>query len=115
MANADTIHNLQACVHAASYRVDFRLNLAQAYEQCQFPDLAAGEAYLMLLLIDEALDESSDCHEHAITATKRAILAINGDDNLIEGFTSMSTSRCDYATITEDAISRKLDAWSLNA
>ena len=115
MANADTIHNLQACVHAAPYRVDFRLNLAQAYEQCQFPDLAAGEAYLMLLLIDEALDESSDCHEHALTATKHAVLASNGDDNFNEEFSSNSNSRCDDATNTEDAISRKLGAWSLNA
>lgn len=41
-----------------------RLNLAQAYKALGYPDLAAGDAYKALLLVDEVVQEG-EYHEEA--------------------------------------------------
>ena len=113
MENSDDIGKFQSCVLAAPYSINCRLNLAQAYERAQYPDLAAGEAYLALLLIDEVEDESSEYYEHTITAMKHALSAgYSGQDN-IEGDMSLeSSNQCNKSTITEDILLRKLGIWS---
>lgn len=44
-----------------------------------YPDLAAGEAYLSLLLIDEIGDESAEWHEQTVHA---AIMDLKAQDEL---------------------------------
>ena len=116
MKKNDDIYQFQTHVLAAPYRIDYRLNLAQAYGQSQYPDLAAGEAYLALLLIDEARDESGEYHEYTSTATKHAILAdYSNSDNLEREKPLGPSKQYDKVTITEDVLSTKLNAWSSNA
>jgi hypothetical protein len=66
------IQALQARVASVAYNIDNRLGLAAAYEYLGYPDLAAGEAYKALLLIDEALDEDAEFHDEAIEAASEA-------------------------------------------
>ena len=40
-----------------------------------YPDLAAGEAYLSLLLLDEIGDESAEWHEQAVHAATMDLIA----------------------------------------
>lgn len=116
MNDKDDIRLLQANVLAAPYRIDYRLNLAQAYERSQYPDLAAGEVYLALLLIDEARDESGEYHEYTVTATKHAISADFSDpDNIEREKPFNSRSPYDKMTDTDDTLSTYLNTWSSNA
>ena len=115
MANTDTVKNLQCHILTAPYRVDHRLDLALAYRQCQYPDLAAGEAYLALLLIDEAEDESSDYYEQTIAATKDVILSKNRSSENGGRSSSEQTGQDETSASIEDAMSKELDAWSLQA
>lgn len=48
------------------YSISLRLQQAELYRALGFPDLAAGEAYRALLLVDEVLDESGEYHEQAL-------------------------------------------------
>ncbi|KAH7052246.1 hypothetical protein B0J12DRAFT_68283 [Macrophomina phaseolina] len=48
------------------YNISLRLEVAELYRALAFPDLAAGEAYRALLLVDEVLDESGEYHEQAL-------------------------------------------------
>ena len=115
MANADTVMLLQSSILMKPYNIGYRLNLAEAYKQCQYPDLAAGEAYIALLLIDEASDESSDYFEDTIAATKDAISVSNDRNKSSRESSSKPNVQCDDMPATEDAISRELNAWSLHA
>ena len=115
MANTDTVILLQSSVLMEPYNIGYRLNLAEAYKQCQYPDLAAGEAYLALLLIDEASDESSEYYEHAIAATKNAVSVRDSRQCISRRFLSKPNIQSDKTPATEDAISRELNAWSLHA
>jgi hypothetical protein len=47
------------------------LNRAAAYADLGYPDLAAGDAYRALLLIDEVGDESFEYHEQAVEALQK--------------------------------------------
>ncbi|KAL8834206.1 MAG: hypothetical protein Q9170_003863 [Blastenia crenularia] len=44
------------------------LKRAECHEQLRYPDLAAGDVYRALLLIDEISDESGEYHEQALAA-----------------------------------------------
>jgi hypothetical protein len=56
-------------VEESPYSVDRRLHLARQYASLGYPDLAAGEAYMALLLIDEIRDEYGEYHEQAVETT----------------------------------------------
>jgi hypothetical protein len=60
-----TIRQLQQEVEDEPYSIIHRLDLSNSYAALRYPDLAAGEAYLALLLCDEILDESGEYHEQA--------------------------------------------------
>jgi hypothetical protein len=49
------------------YSIPHRLGLAKAYRKLGYPDLAAGDAYKALLLIDEVAEEG-EYHDEAIEA-----------------------------------------------
>jgi len=55
-------------VEANPYSTVRRLTLGQYYIHAGYPDLAAGEAYLSLLLLDEIDNESAEWHEQAVHA-----------------------------------------------
>ena len=50
------------------YNLEIYLNRATCHEALGFPDLAAGDAYKALLLIDEIQDTSSEYHVRALQA-----------------------------------------------
>ncbi|OCL04336.1 hypothetical protein AOQ84DRAFT_120174 [Glonium stellatum] len=55
------------------YCIDLRIKLARSYQLLGYPDLAAGESYKALLLIDEVVDEAGEYHESALEAAKKLI------------------------------------------
>ena len=50
------------------YHACLYLDRARCYQDLGFPDLAAGDAYKALLLIDEAQDESGEYHDQSLEA-----------------------------------------------
>jgi hypothetical protein len=50
------------------YRLMPRLELARLYEKLEYHDLAVGESYRAILLIDEILDETGEYHASALEA-----------------------------------------------
>jgi hypothetical protein len=60
---------LQEATPERPYSIQHRLNLAQAYKRLGYPDLALGDAYKALLLVDEVVEEG-EYHEEALEAAK---------------------------------------------
>jgi len=60
-----SVRKLQIEIDDHPYSTVHRLNLANKYAELKYPDLAAGEVYLALLLCDEVVDESGEYHEQA--------------------------------------------------
>jgi hypothetical protein len=50
------------------YSILRRLDIARKYATLGYPDLAAGEAYMALLLIDEIREDGGEYHEEAVEA-----------------------------------------------
>ncbi|KAF2815421.1 uncharacterized protein BDZ99DRAFT_516145 [Mytilinidion resinicola] len=70
------IEELQQVLSEAPYDVDVRIRLAHAYKRLGYPDLAVGEAYKALLLIDEVLEEGGEYHEEALEAASSSIRSL---------------------------------------
>lgn len=51
-----------------------RINLAKAYKSLGYPDLAVGDAYKALLLVDEVAEEG-EYHEEALEAANADYLS----------------------------------------
>ena len=64
----DRHHNLTKQMLANPYSAQIYLKRALCYEHLGFPDLAAGDAYKALLLIDEIQDPSGQYHVRALEA-----------------------------------------------
>lgn len=58
---------LQKATPEQPYSIPHRLNLAKAYKELGYPDLAAGDAYKALILVDE-LTEEGEYHDEALEA-----------------------------------------------
>ncbi|KAL5118368.1 hypothetical protein ACEQ8H_003717 [Pleosporales sp. CAS-2024a] len=67
---------LQQATPERPYSIHHRLELAEAYRRLGYPDLAAGDAYKALLLIDEVLEEG-EYHQEALEAAKHDFNAEN--------------------------------------
>jgi hypothetical protein len=67
--SAQKLSALQQRTSSAPYSIIHRLKLAQAYKALGYPDLAAGDAYKALLLIDEVVEEG-EYHEEAFEAAQ---------------------------------------------
>lgn len=64
--------NLVALQHTTPeqpYSILHRLKLARAYKDLGYPDLAAGDAYKALILVDE-LAEEGEYHDEALEAAQ---------------------------------------------
>lgn len=70
------------------YSIVHRLNLAKAYKSLGYPDLAIGDAYKALLLVDEVTEEG-EYHEEALEAANA--------DFLSEGAANLSIDPADAA------------------
>jgi hypothetical protein len=64
-----------------------RIALSRSYMQLGYPDLAAGEAYMALLLSDEVQDESGEYHLNAKQAAIRDIDSEESDDDAVLSWT----------------------------
>jgi hypothetical protein len=53
-------------IKESPYSIDRRLTAARQYASLGYPDLAAGEAYMALLLIDEIREEYGEYHEEVV-------------------------------------------------
>ena len=62
------------------YCIDLRIKLARSYQLLGYPDLAAGESYKALLLIDEVVDEAGEYHENALEAARGLIKHFSGHE-----------------------------------
>lgn len=78
--------NLQKLTFERPYSIVHRLVIADAYKNLGYPDLAAGDAYKALLLVDE-VSEETEYHEEALEAAR-------------EDF--MSNSEHESASVTEE-------------
>lgn len=63
----DELIKLQKCTPDRPYSILHRIALAEAYNNLGYPDLAAGDAYKALLLVDEVTDEG-EYHDEALEA-----------------------------------------------
>jgi hypothetical protein len=52
------------------YHAGARILLSKRYSALGYPDLAAGEAYMAILLVDEIWDSNGEYHEEAIIAVR---------------------------------------------
>lgn len=68
-ARIATLGELQELLSTEPYSVILRLRLATTYEILGYPDLAAGDAYKALLLVDELVDEG-EYYEQALSAAE---------------------------------------------
>lgn len=80
---------LQHATPEQPYSIAHRLNLARAYKNLGYPDLAAGDAYKALILVDELVEEG-EYHDEALEAArtdlipeKMADLSINAEKEAI--------------------------------
>jgi len=65
---ADAVASCLAAVQENPYSIIRRLELSREYAALGYPDLAAGEAYMALLLIDEVCEDGGEYHEEAFEA-----------------------------------------------
>lgn len=72
MMTANDIEKAMSGTRHRPYNIEARLRMADAYQEQGYPDLALGEAYLGLLLIDEVRDESGEWHDDALEDMRRA-------------------------------------------
>ncbi|KAF2651792.1 hypothetical protein K491DRAFT_82697 [Lophiostoma macrostomum CBS 122681] len=66
------LRELQQGLTSRPYSAILRLQLAKAYRELGYPDLAAGDAYKALLLLDE-LTEGAEYHDEALSAAQSDI------------------------------------------
>ncbi|KAF2205869.1 hypothetical protein GQ43DRAFT_476971 [Delitschia confertaspora ATCC 74209] len=71
---------LLQCVSVQPYSIPLRLKIAKVYQSLGYPDLAIGEAYLALVLLDEISDEG----EYYEQATEAATADAAATDSLID-------------------------------
>jgi len=73
-----------SAVLQSPYSISTRLALANHYIDLGYPDLAVGEAYLALLLIDEYEDEIGEWHDNVVHALESDVGLEKKDDILQE-------------------------------
>lgn len=62
----EKVCDVQRIVAREPYSITVRLQLARLYEGLGYADLATGEAYMAILLLDELSDESGEYHERVV-------------------------------------------------
>ncbi|KAF9698719.1 hypothetical protein EKO04_003246 [Ascochyta lentis] len=84
----DELIALQQQTPRQPYSITHRLKLAKAYRSLGYPDLAVGDAYKALLLVDEVAEEG-EYHNEALDAANA--------DYLSEGIESLGLDRTEQA------------------
>jgi hypothetical protein len=92
---SDSIDSKLSAIQENPYSILRRLDVAQQYGVLGYPDLAAGEAYMALLLIDEVREESGEYHEEAVEA---AIHDINNEKSTEEAVEEWATGQMERET-----------------
>jgi hypothetical protein len=98
------LRELQQALTSRPYSTILRLQLAKAYRELGYPDLAAGDAYKALLLLDE-LTEGAEYHDETLSAAQIDVDSAHTAHLIEEIGQHLSGS-----TSTEDA-----DRWVPNA
>ncbi|KIW02559.1 uncharacterized protein PV09_06014 [Verruconis gallopava] len=83
MKNIDSVPDIaELCkkITNCPYSIELRIKLARAYQHTGYPDLAAGESYIALLLIDEALGETGEFEDEAYEAAVQYFQAECGQE-----------------------------------
>jgi hypothetical protein len=97
------------------YSIVHRLELAKAYQILGYPDLAAGDAYKALMLVDEVREEG-EYHEAAIEAAVADFTAKTGCVHECSHRTSYDASEADDTALLEaKAVERATQCWSKTA
>ncbi|KAH7078210.1 hypothetical protein FB567DRAFT_533417 [Paraphoma chrysanthemicola] len=81
---------LQSATSEQPYSIFHRIDLAKAYQSLGYPDLAAGDAYKALLLIDELVQEG-EYHDEALEAAKEDSLSRDFDGMTINDVETKSS------------------------
>ncbi|KAF1942164.1 hypothetical protein EJ02DRAFT_180962 [Clathrospora elynae] len=84
---------LQQSTLIEPYSIVHRLKLARAYKNLGYPDLAAGDAYKALILVDEVVDEG-EYYDQALEAART--------DFISERMATLSVKTDEDAASTED-------------
>jgi hypothetical protein len=92
----DDLVALQEATPEQPYSILHRLKLAKAYKRLGYPDLAAGDAYKALLLIDEVLEEG-EYHEEAFEAAQDDWLSKKVGNLAIEEQNEVHSDECHSA------------------
>ncbi|KAI4690792.1 uncharacterized protein J4E88_002265 [Alternaria novae-zelandiae] len=70
----EAIVSAQQATVEEPYSISSRLRLSKAYQALGYPDLAAGDAYKALILVDEVLDEG-EYHDEALEAARTDVIS----------------------------------------
>lgn len=84
---------LQGATYEQPYSILHRLRLAAAYRELGYPDLAAGDAYKALILVDELVEEG-EYHDEALEAARA--------DLVLEKMASLLIDNKEETKISED-------------
>jgi hypothetical protein len=104
------LRELQNSLSTQPYSVIARLKLAHSYKFLGYPDLAVGDAYKALLLIDEVVEEL-EYHEVALDAAKADITSLREHKAITWSPNSHNWehAECCCATIAKDDESKVVD------
>lgn len=69
----NTLHELRSWLDYWPYSIELYIEIANAYVELGYPDLAVGAAYKALLLVDACKDESDEYHEEALDTVYETI------------------------------------------
>jgi hypothetical protein len=120
------LEELQDFLPTHPYSVVLRLRLAKAYKDLGYPDLALGDAYKALLLVDELGEEGEFCEQALSAATvdfasSRAAKFARASSEWFEGldFTRCSCLTTNVANIESreesdgnESLTRAKECWS---
>jgi hypothetical protein len=119
----DHLVALQGVTPERPYSIKHRLDLAKAYKRLGYPDLAVGDAYKALLLIDEVIEEG-EYHEEALEAAKCDLITdrLDGlgfttqkEDHPNPEDSAVSWARTDCSRIAYDSYSTNDDHYTVHS
>ena len=99
---------LQKTTPDEPYNILHRLKLAKAYKQLGYPDLAAGDAYKALILVDEIVDEG-EYYDEALEAARTDFVSEKMDIRTID------TEKEVASTHDDEVVTWAQTRWSSNA
>jgi hypothetical protein len=117
------LQDLQDGLPLQPYGIILRLRIAAAYKSLGYPDLAAGDAYKALLLVDEVVQEG-EYHEQASEAAQSYIVSGEASEYAAEIHQAYSNfdhsgCRCQSPASSndegDDVVSWAKDCWSRTA